>query len=93
MVDTAEKTGHGLTSLLSAGAIAGFVDLCHSRGLSAAIAGAIGVRDLGVVRGSGADVVGVRGAVCEGARDGSNLSREKVAAFRASMIAQQDPGR
>lgn len=86
MLDTAVKDGTRLFDHLPPDVCARFVKLAHEADLLAALAGSVKVGDLGVLTGIGTDIVGVRGAVCEGGdRDTGRIRPELVAAFRAEM--------
>jgi uncharacterized protein (UPF0264 family) len=77
LVDTADKDGPGLLALVSQDRLTRWVVRAHAHGLLAALAGKLTARDLPLVAGIGADVVGVRGAACDGGRTG-RVSTEKV---------------
>ena len=82
LLDTADKTGPGLVSLLAPEALAAWVGAAREAGLLVAIAGKLTAGDLPVVRNAGADIAGVRGAACEGGRTG-RVSSERVARLSA----------
>ena len=77
LVDTADKTGPGLTALWNEKELASWVARVHECELFAAVAGKLQASDLTRVAESGADIAGVRGAVCDGGRNG-RVSRELV---------------
>jgi len=68
LVDTADKSGPGLLRLLTPATLARYVALVHARGLFIALAGKLSGEDLPIVRRTGADIAGVRGAACVGTR-------------------------
>jgi hypothetical protein len=70
LLDTIDKHGPRLTALMTGEALTAFVTRTHDMGLLAALAGRLTADDLTLARDSGADVVGVRGAACEGDRTG-----------------------
>ena len=70
LLDTADKDGPGLTSLMTSAAIGALTASARERGLQVAIAGRLTIEDLRYVMAAGADVVGVRGAACDGGRSG-----------------------
>lgn len=70
LLDTADKTGPGLSRLITPAALAEWVRQAHGAGLLVAVAGGLTMDDLEWVRDAGADVAGVRGAACEGGRRG-----------------------
>lgn len=77
LLDTADKQGPGLRALLPAPALAAWVARAHDARLLVALAGRLQADDLAFVRDAGADIAGVRGAACDGARTG-RVSAEKV---------------
>ena len=84
LLDTADKRGPGLTRLVDQRALAAWVARAHDAGLFAALAGKLAADDLLVVRDSGADIAGVRGAACEEGRTG-RVSAERVRDLRAVL--------
>jgi len=64
MIDVNVKTHGGLFELLSDDELRGFVDESHELGLIVCLAGSLDKDDLARVFGLGADIVGVRRAVC-----------------------------
>jgi uncharacterized protein (UPF0264 family) len=70
MLDTIDKQGSALPSLLDAHALAAWVQHAHGLGLTTGLAGRLSSRDLSSVLAAGADVAAVRGAACEGGRYG-----------------------
>lgn len=88
LVDTADKRGPGLLELWSMITLESWVSEAHAHGLMAAVAGKLGLDDLGVVADAGADVAGVRGAACVGGRVG-RVSAERVRALAARVALQR----
>jgi uncharacterized protein (UPF0264 family) len=82
MLDTAIKDRKSLFYFLSKPQLRHFVETAHGYGLQAALAGSLQKQDLPEVYELGADVAGVRGAVCT-LRDRVNgqITREKVQEF------------
>lgn len=79
MIDTARKNGNTLFSHLSEAELQEFIDDAHDRGLIAALAGSLGFDEVLKLKEMGADIAGVRGAVCtNGDRVSGSISREKV---------------
>ena len=70
LLDTADKRGPRLTQLATLAWLTEWTGQAHRRSLSAALAGRLQAEDLPIARRSGADVAGVRGAACEGGRNG-----------------------
>jgi uncharacterized protein (UPF0264 family) len=86
MLDTAIKDGTRLFDHVPPDTCAEFVRRTHAAGLLAALAGSVRQTDLGPLTRIGTDIVGVRGAVCEGGdRDAGRIRPHLVAAFRAEM--------
>ena len=71
LLDTAMKDGPGVRGLLSDRALRDWVNAVHAAGMSAAVAGRLGETDLGALMHIGADIAGVRGAACDGGRNGT----------------------
>ncbi len=86
LVDTTDKSGPALTSLVEPGRLAAWVSRARHAGLLAAVAGRLSAADLPVVAASGADVVGVRGAACEEGRLG-RVTAHRVATLMAVLAA------
>jgi len=77
LFDTADKKGPGLCGILSPDDLAALSVEAHAAGLFLALAGKLTVDDIPIVRAAGADIAGVRGAVCDGGRTGAVVA-EKV---------------
>jgi (5-formylfuran-3-yl)methyl phosphate synthase len=82
LLDTRDKDAPGLFGVLSDEAIERWVQRAHATGLTVALAGKLTAADIPRVEALGADIAGVRGAVCEGGR-GGRVSAEKVRALIA----------
>lgn len=79
MIDTARKNGNSLFSHLTDSELQTFIDEAHDFGLIAALAGSLRFDDVLKLKEMGADIVGVRGAVCtNGDRMSGSISKEKV---------------
>ncbi|CAL9330197.1 (5-formylfuran-3-yl)methyl phosphate synthase [Streptomyces sp. enrichment culture] len=86
MLDTAVKDGTRLFDHLPVEACAEFVRRAHDVGLFAALAGSVKAGDLDALTRIGTDIVGVRGAVCDGGdRNTGRIQPQLIAAFRAEM--------
>jgi uncharacterized protein (UPF0264 family) len=70
LLDTYDKDGAGLTSLMHACTLATFVSRAKASGRFVALAGKLAFEDIETVQDTGADVIGVRGAACDGGRGG-----------------------
>jgi (5-formylfuran-3-yl)methyl phosphate synthase len=82
LLDTLDKRGRGLFDVMQPEAVATWVASAHAANLLAAVAGSLRTSDIGAASRSGADLVGVRGAVCEGGRGG------RVAASRVRELVR-----
>jgi uncharacterized protein (UPF0264 family) len=86
LLDTAVKDGRGLLEWLSPAELTSLVTEAHDAGMEFALAGALRAEDLPVIRDIGADIAGVRSAVCAGDRSGpldASRVRSLVAVSRA----------
>jgi len=92
LVDTADKEGAGLTTLWSRIELSAWVGRARGLKLIAAVAGKLGVDDLGRVRDAGADVAGVRSAACIGGRSG-RVSADLVRGLRTASASRGDAQR
>ena len=78
MIDTATKESGDLLNYMDEEDLKDFVSSSHERGLETALAGSLSKEDVDKVKDIGADIFGVRGAVCgEDSRE-SFISEEKV---------------
>jgi uncharacterized protein (UPF0264 family) len=84
LLDTADKAGAGLRELMDHAALAAFISSVREAGLFVALAGQLKRDDLPFVRDAGADIAGVRGAACEGGRQGT-VSAERVRDLRQAI--------
>ncbi len=84
LLDTARKDGKNLFHWCDTLLLAELVERAHSLALRVALAGSVGEADLPAVFETGADIVGVRGAVCEGGRSGT--LREELVRRLASQV-------
>jgi len=88
LLDTAVKDGRGLLEWLSPDALASLVAEAHAAGLQIALAGALRLEDLAVVRDAGADIAGVRSAACRDDRRSGHLDAERVRALRYASAGE-----
>lgn len=86
LVDTWGKDGGSLLDRIEADALRQWAARARSLGLLTAVAGSLTLESVAQVVDSGADVVGVRGAACDGGRGGV-LRAERVAALRAAIAS------
>jgi uncharacterized protein (UPF0264 family) len=91
MLDTAIKDGATLFDSLDEAELAAFASAARVAGLGVALAGSVGLRHLAALRRIGADVVGIRGAVCRGGDRRSAIDAGLVKDFiaRARMPAEE----
>lgn len=79
MIDTAVKDGTTLFSHMKEADLQKFIDDAHAHNLTAALAGSLRFDNVLKLKEMGADIAGVRGAVCtNGDRVNGSISEEKV---------------
>jgi len=81
LLDTAVKQSSGLSELVGSAWLETWVADAHTAGLWVALAGKLTEDDVTLARDVGADIIGVRGAVCDGGRIGV-VSADHVRRFR-----------
>lgn len=81
LIDTFDKRGPSLLELVPPATIREWLAQARARGWTTAVAGRLSLDTLPRAAALGADVLAVRGAVCDGGRMGS-VSRARVAAAR-----------
>jgi (5-formylfuran-3-yl)methyl phosphate synthase len=84
LVDTADKSGPGLTALWGMTQLADWVAMVHELEMVASVAGKLSLDDIDLMRDVGADIVGVRGAACVGGRLG-RVSSARVCELGAKV--------
>lgn len=84
MLDTAGKAGGSLLDAMGAADLQQVARRVRSAGLRLGLAGALRLADIERVRAFGPDIVGFRGAACEGGRSGP-LVAARVRALRAEL--------
>ncbi len=90
LVDTWGKDGVGLLDRMEVDALRQWAARARSLGLLTAVAGSLTLESVAQVVESGADLVGVRGAACDGGRGGV-LRAERVGALRAAIGSLAQP--
>lgn len=85
LLDTYLKDGRSLPAWMSLPALARWVDRARDRGLMTALAGGLQLEDMELAHAAGAEIVGVRGAACEGGREG-RVSAARVRALRTRLL-------
>jgi uncharacterized protein (UPF0264 family) len=86
LIDTYVKDGRTLLDLVQLGDLAALVAQARSAGLITALAGALGAEDLPALRQTAPDIVGFRGAACQGGR-GGGISLSRVQLLRQAVLA------
>lgn len=81
MLDTWAKDGQSLFDALTEAQLATFSAAARQAGLRVALAGSLRAEHLTRLAALGADVIGVRGAVCAGGDRGARIDPERAAAF------------
>ena len=93
MLDTAAKDGSTLTDHLPPTALAQFIGSAHEGGLFAGLAGSLRLSHVPHLVELMPDVLGFRGALCEGGVRTGALSQSRVAGVRAAIEAAAMPSR
>ena len=91
MVDTAIKDGKNLFDALSTEEIREFIEQGHEAGLRVALAGSIKSEHASRLLELKPDIIGVRGAVCEGKDRKTRISAEKTRTFVQLFHAEPVP--
>ena len=86
------KDGRTLFDHLDPGTVSGFVADCRRRGLLCGLAGSLGPDHLPLLLELGPDVIGVRGAICEGGRNG-RLDSRRLSSLREALLGAIAGGR
>ncbi len=90
LLDTADKAGPGLPGLMSAATLLSWVTAARDARLLVALAGKLTADDVSAVNDTGADIVGVRGAACDGGRTG-RIVAARVRALRSAVPRRSAP--
>ena len=93
LVDTVRKDGAGLFRCLGRAALESLVREARALSLMVALAGRITIEDLSFAYEAGAEIAGVRGAACEGGREGrvqESRVRELVSARDLLRVHEGD---
>ncbi len=85
MIDTASKNAESLLSYVDLSEMADFVDAAHRHGLFAGLAGSLDVKHIPTLTGTGADILGFRGALCAEGKRGQALDLDAVKRVRDSI--------
>lgn len=84
MLDTAGKSKGALPEVMTMDVLAAFLDLARSFGLAAGLAGSLRMTDIAPLCALEPDILGFRGALCQGGRTGA-LDEALVAAVRREI--------
>ncbi len=84
LIDTALKDGRTLLDHLAPEALRRLVSDCHRRGLLCALSGSLRADQVAEVAALGPDLIGARGALCAGGRQG-RLDPLRLRAFRRAL--------
>jgi (5-formylfuran-3-yl)methyl phosphate synthase len=88
MLDTADKAQGRLTTVLSEKRLKAFIRRARANGLFAGLAGSLRAEDISPLAGSGADILGFRGALCGSDRT-SGIDAKCLAAVRKVLDTVQ----
>lgn len=86
MLDTADKDAGALAEILEPHRISEFIAAARRHGLAAGLAGSLKLGHVAELAALGADILGFRGALCDGGR-GGNLVAARVEAVARAMRA------
>ena len=86
LLDTHQKNGQNLFAITGETELAHWIDDCRAAGLLTAVAGSLDAPDLPRLSRLAPDIVGVRGAACEGGR-GGEVRPDRVAALRMGILS------
>lgn len=84
MLDTADKAAGALPNVLTANQLAAFLDAARNYNLAAGLAGALRVQHIASLVALMPDIIGFRGALCEGGRSGA-LTADRVEEVRSTI--------
>jgi uncharacterized protein (UPF0264 family) len=85
LLDTLGKTGARLFSIWDPERVARWIARAHAAGLIVALGGGLQADDVALAAETGCDIIGVRGAACEGGRAG-RVSTSQVRRLRATLM-------
>lgn len=90
LLDTATKDGRSLLDWHTVDLLERWADTARTAGLLSGLAGSVGASQVPVLAAAGADVMGVRGAACDGGRTGM-IDANRVAALRQALARSARP--
>jgi hypothetical protein len=86
MVDTAIKgPGGALLDNMSLDEVTEFCGMAHEKGMKVALAGSVSAEAVATLSAARPDIIGVRGAVCQGSDRTTGIVAENVAAFMETV--------
>jgi uncharacterized protein (UPF0264 family) len=85
LIDTYRKDGRTLLDLMMPDRLAVLIQEVRSAGLITAVAGALGPDDVPSLREAAPDIIGFRGAACEGGRSG-RVTEDRVRRLRRVLL-------
>lgn len=88
LIDTYSKDGGTLLDLMEPGRLALLIQEARKAGLTTAVAGALGPDHLPDLREAAPDIVGFRGAACEGGRAG-RVTEDRVRLLRRALLGNR----
>ncbi|MBA3521766.1 MAG: hypothetical protein H0T90_04595 [Gemmatimonadales bacterium] len=88
LLDTAVKDGRGLLDWLSVSALGRWIGEARGAGLLAALAGSLTMEVIPLVASLHPDIIGVRGAACDGGREGT-ISPLRVRRLKARVVGSE----
>lgn len=86
LLDTAVKDGQSLLTFMSAAELRIFVEKAHAEGLIVGLAGALRAEDLDLLQDIGADIAGLRSAVCRKNNRNEPLDATRVRQLRRILV-------
>jgi len=89
LIDTCSKNGTSLLDHLTLNQLLAIRRATSDHGLKLALAGRVTLSNLNLLLSIQADIIAVRGAVCENGDRTSSISRELVRQFRDSIVASR----
>ncbi|QDV55589.1 (5-formylfuran-3-yl)methyl phosphate synthase [Rosistilla oblonga] len=90
LIDTATKDGRRLLDWLTPQQLTDVISMGRQHGIGTVLAGSLALQDIDSLRSLGADLLGIRGAVCSGGRD-SQIDPDKIAAWCQAMASAEAP--
>jgi (5-formylfuran-3-yl)methyl phosphate synthase len=90
LIDTAVKDGRGLLHWLDLATLGVFVGACRERTLFSTLAGSLTAADMPSLAALGPDVIGVRGAACDGDRVSGRVRSDRVALLAALLGSSKE---